>query len=255
MKAVTGSLGFSIADGVEFSSEMARRTILHFFPAVRCLPTSVVTHQGVDVTHFTPQAAGQRTKTEFVVGYAGRIDARDKALRVVIDATEKCRQKLDSGALSLAILGTGPDEAELRHYIKDKTWVRLVAPLPMSEVPGFLHTLDLFVLPSRIRPDHQEHDAHALLQAAACGIPTIATASGINSEIVGLGVGALVAPDDMDAMAAAIHAFVTDNALRKQVSERSRRVAETHFAVEAVALARNSLYEQVVGKLRRQNAE
>jgi glycosyltransferase involved in cell wall biosynthesis len=124
----------------------------------------------------------------------------------------------------------------------------------MREVAAFLRTLDLFVLPSRVRLDHEEHDAHALLQAAACGVPSIATASGINPEIVAAGVGLLVEPDDVDALAAAMQAIVTDSGLGRELAERSRRAAETHFAIEVVARARMNFYEGVIRGRRRRNA-
>jgi glycogen(starch) synthase len=252
-KTVIGSIGFRVADGVEFSSEMAREIIFHLFPLVRALPTAVLTHQAVDVTHFAPRTADLRANGPFVIGYAGRIDGRYKALSVLIDATQECRRQLDCD-IRVVVIGTGPDADDLRRRSKDMAWLRVLAPVPMKDVAPFLQTLDLFVLPSRVRPDHEEHDAHALLQAAACGVPSIATASGINPEIVARGVGLLVAPDDVDALAGAIRAIVTDRRLGREVSERSRRAAEKHFAVDVVARARLAFYAKVIGRRRRPNA-
>ena len=248
-KAVIASAGFRMADGVEFSSQMARETTFQRFPSVRALPTAVLTHQAVDVTHFAPRTDERPAEGPFLVGYAGRMDG-DKALGVLIDAAKQSRRQLDSD-IRLALMGTGPDADSLRRRAKDTPWLQVLAPVPMSEVPTFLQTLDLFVLPSRVRPDHEEHDAHALLQAAASGVPSIATASGINPEIVAAGVGLLVAPDDVVALASAMQAVVTDRQLGHELSERSRRAAEQHFAVNVVARARMTFYEQVISRRRR----
>ena len=251
-KAAIASAGFRVADGVEFSSEGARETIFQRFPSVRALPTAVLTHQAVDVTHFAPRTAERPAEGPFLVGYAGRMDG-DKALGVLVGATELCRQQLNSD-IRLVLMGTGPDEEVLRRRAKDTPWLRVLAPVPMRDVATFLNTLDLFVLPSRVRPDHEEHDAHALLQAAASGLPSIATASGINAEIVASGVGLLVAPEDVNGMAGAIRAIVTDPQLGRELAERSRRAAEKHFAVDVVARARMQFYEQVIISRRRRNA-
>ncbi len=242
-KAAIASMGFRLADGVEFSSEMSRETVFHRFPSVRTLPTAVLTHRAIDVTHFGPRTSERPVDWPFLVGFAGRMDG-DKALGVLIDATQTNRRQLDSD-IRVVVMGTGPDADDLRRRAKDTPWLRVLAPVPMRDVATFLQTLDLFVLPSRVRPDHEEHDAHALLQAAACGVPSIATASGVNPEIVAHGVGLLVAPDDVDALAGAIRAVVTDRPLCRELSERSRQAAERHFAIYFLSRALISCYAQV----------
>jgi len=251
-KAIVAAAGFRIADGVEFSSAVAQDAIFDRFPSVRALPSAVLTHQAVDVTLFAPGARERPARGPFLVGYAGRMDA-DKALDILVHAAQEVRQRLDAD-VRVVVMGTGPDADDLKHRAKDVTWLRVLAPVPMREVAAFLRTLDLFVLPSRVRLDHEEHDAHALLQAAACGVPSIATASGINPEIVAAGVGLLVEPDDVDALAAAMQAIVTDSGLGRELAERSRRAAETHFAIEVVARARMNFYEGVIRGRRRRNA-
>ena len=248
-KAVIASMGFRLADGGEFSSKMAQETVFNRFPSVRALSTAVLTHQAVDVTHFAPRTSERPVEGPFLIGYAGRMDG-DKALGALIDATQLNRRELDSD-IRVVVIGTGPDAADLRRRATDAPWLRVLAPVPMRDMEAFLHTLDLFVLPSRVRPDHEEHDAHALLQAAACGVPSIATASGINPEIVIKGVGLLVAADDVDALAGTIRTVVTDRRLWRELSERSRQAAEEHFAVDVVARARMAFYAQVISRRRR----
>lgn len=251
-KALIAALGFRLSDGVEYSSQLARKTILRRFPSSRKLATAVLTHQAVDVAHFAPAIPERPAGGAYVVGYAGRID-RDKAVGGLVDATERCRSQLDVD-IRLVVMGTGPDAEDLSRRAEQLPWLRVFPPVPMTDVAKFLQSLDLFVLPSRVRPDHEEHDAHALLQAAACGVPTIATASGINPEIVARGVGLLVPPDDVCALAEAMHAVLSDPQLRRGLSERARQAAETHFAIELVARARMAFYVEVISQRRRTSA-
>ena len=80
-------------------------------------------------------------------------------------------------------LGTRSLGDRLRAMTDDSPWLTVHDWVPVDEVADFMRGLDVYVLPARNLPDHQEHDAHALLQALACGVPCIATRSGIVPEI------------------------------------------------------------------------
>ncbi len=249
LKAKLANLGFRRVTAIEFSSERARQTILKQFPAAQHLPTTVLTHQGVDVTRYAPRAAATTAQRLPTVGYAGRLDIRYKALDMLIRAVEDCRKRLGQD-IQLALVGGGPDAAELRRQAQTKGWLSVYGPIPMKDVADFLRTLDVFVLPSRVTLDHEEHDAHALLQAAACGVPTIATMSGINGEIVAKGVGLLVPADDTHALAQAIGGMLTKPEFARAVSERCRTAATEQFAVEIVAKTRADFYLRVMSQFR-----
>ena len=71
-----------------------------------------------------------------------------------------------------------------------------------------------------------------LMEAAACGVPTVATAVGGVPELVEDGVtGFLVPPGDTAALAAALQKLMQDFSLAARMGEASRRRAEDHFSV------------------------
>jgi glycosyltransferase involved in cell wall biosynthesis len=67
--------------------------------------------------------------------------------------------------------------------------VRLLEPLPQNEIPNWLRTLDVFVLPSLT-----EGCPNILMEAMACGVPSIATRTGANEALVEDRVSGLLVP-------------------------------------------------------------
>ncbi len=253
VKGLLATTGFRVVDAVEASSEIALAMLLKHFPEVARKPVAVVTHMGVDVSHFRPRLDNETDEMSAVrVGYAGRIDG-DKAIMLLIDAVERCRQSLGTD-IRLDLLGDGQGAAAIEAKIARCEWVRLLRPVPASYVSAFLQSLDIFVLPSRVRRDHEEHDAHALLQAAACGLPTVATRSGINPEIVRRGVGLLISPDDLPELESAIMRLVVDRDLRLELGSQARRAATDGYSIESVARERASFYARAMEGKRSQHA-
>ena len=94
-------------------------------------------------------------------------------------------------------------------------------------------------------PDHEEHDAHAMLQALACGVPVVATRSGIIPEILGDGTGVIVDPGPAS-LSDGIGQMLSDRACRDRYAARSRSKAVESFAFDAVANTKIAVYRRVL---------
>jgi glycosyltransferase involved in cell wall biosynthesis len=81
---------------------------------------------------------------------------------------------------------------------------------------------DLFVLPSRF-----EGYGMACAEAIAHGLPVVATTAGAIPDTVPDGTGVLVAPDDVEALAAVLRRLVTDAAERERLAAGARAAAMT----------------------------
>jgi glycosyltransferase involved in cell wall biosynthesis len=84
------------------------------------------------------------------------------------------------------------------------------------------------------------------LEAMAAGVPVVATSAGAVPEVAG-DAALLVAPGDVDALAAAIAAAVDDDGLRRRLVEAGRRRAAA-FSWEATADGLASLYAKLSGR-------
>jgi glycosyltransferase involved in cell wall biosynthesis len=94
-----------------------------------------------------------------------------------------------------------------------------------SELIQLFQSCDLFVLPTRA-----EAFGIAAVEAAATGLPIIATRVGGLSDIVQHGeTGFLINGNDYDALQVHLLQLVQDPALRRQMGEKARAHALTHF--------------------------
>jgi glycosyltransferase involved in cell wall biosynthesis len=212
------------------------------------VPTHRITnlhHLGVDTSLFVPAPTKQyETGTPVIIGYCGRLDI-DKGITDLIAAVRRVQEQ-KKGAVTLRLLGSGSIKHEIEELASATPWLEILPPVANAEVAHFLQGLDIFVLPSRILEDHQEHDAHALMEALAVGVATIGTRSGIIPEILDEDVGLLVSPEAPDELAAAIEYLVNDNRARKRLGMRGRKKAEIEFALDVIAERKVEIFQGVL---------
>jgi len=96
-------------------------------------------------------------------------------------------------------------------------------------------------------PTYYEGLPKALLEAAACGKPIVATDIPGCREIARPGVNALLAPvRDAQSLAAALERLIADPALRHELGAAGRRIAEQEFTHQAVADQTLGLYARLL---------
>jgi glycosyltransferase involved in cell wall biosynthesis len=155
-----------------------------------------------------------------------------KAIDVLIDALAMLKR---SGRhVSATIAGDGPQGAELKAQalrlgVADQ--VRFVGYRPAREAFAMGRML---VIPSRA-----ESLPYIVLEAAAAGVPIIATKVGGNPEIFGTQAGHLIAPDDSAALVAAIAAALDDPQEVKRVTHAVRSRVRQEFS--STAMVENGL--------------
>jgi glycosyltransferase involved in cell wall biosynthesis len=207
---------------------------------------AVVTHIGVDCQRFTPRRPSPADLEErtLVIGYCGQLSDH-KGIPDLIDAVGSLRER--GADVVLRLVGGGPLEPRLRVLAADATWLSVLGRRPNSEIPEFLRELDLFVMPSRILPDHQEHDGHAVLEAMSCGLPTVATRSGILSELVDEENGAIADPGDALSLADAIARVFSSSATRQRRGRTARQRALERYDHSQVAKHLMRIYQDALG--------
>jgi len=192
---------------------------------------------GVDVERFKPgqPRAAQR---RIVVGTVGSLSpVKNHALLV-----RACALANQAGTeVELRIAGEGTERAALTELIHSLNLEgRAHLPGHQRDVPAFLNSLDIFVLPS----DSEAHP-NALLEAMACGLPCIGTHVGGLPEVLGFGqCGRLVERGDADGLSRAIIELASDPGARKTLGRAARTRVLEQYSMDHMLRAYNLLYRE-----------
>lgn len=180
-----------------------------------------VIHPGVDSRHFTPGPAGRRSATPTFL-YVGRLK-RYKGIGFAIRALALARRHRPD--LRLEIAGTGDYRAELG---------RLAGQLQLDRAVlfhGFVseeRKIDLMRGAwANIFPSPKEGWGITVIEAAACGTPSLASESpGLRDSVRHGDTGYLVPHGDVEGLAVRMVELADSPLLTARLGERARRFAE-----------------------------
>lgn len=186
-----------------------------------------VLHCGLDLDGF-PFREPPPVRTPARLLCVGRLVPK-KGHAVLLDAV--ARLASDGVALSLDLAGDGPLAGELTDRARSlglASRVSFLGAVEPREVLGRMRESDVVVLASRVAADGDRDGLPVVLvEAMALGVPVVATRVAGIPELVAEDAGRLVAPDDPDALAAAIRACLAEPpAERASRARRGRAMVE-----------------------------
>ena len=206
---------------------------------------------GVNVDGYDARPSGDTTSERCVVGYFGRI-APEKGIHLLCEAFRRLREQGGYRSMSIRIAGyVGPEH---RTYLKQlerqvREWgleadVSFQGILDKALKADFLRQLDLFVMPAA----YDDPKGLGILEAMACGVPVVVPRRGTYTEMVErTGGGVLVAPDDLDALVAALAALESDPEQRARLGVSGAAGVREHYTAGRMAESAIEIYERLTG--------
>ena len=208
-------------------------------------------YNGVDVTTFTPSPArlqawqahfSQLPVSPLRIVTVGRLDpVKDQAtllhaLRFISTSTS-----VQQRPVQLWIIGDGPERERLQRVIDQENLNDQAVLLGEKDnISELLNSADVFVLSSLA-----EGIPMTVLEAAAAGLPVIATDVGGLSEILQEGEsGFLVPPGSPQSIAAAIRRYLEDSPLLLKHGAAGRQYIIERFSLDKMTQNYAHLYEQ-----------
>jgi len=255
---------FETADAVIAVSDGMRRDILRCYPQLDEAKVSVI-HNGIDLEGW------QRTiDHDFVrslgidpdrptIAFVGRI-TRQKGLPYLLQAMRRLPAEVQ-----LVLCAGAPDTPEILREMQhgvaalqaERTGVVWIErKLPQRELAAVLSHATVFVCPSVYEPLGIVN-----LEAMACGVAVVGTATGGIPEVVNDGVTGRLVPIEqvqdgtgtpidperfIGDLAGVLHEVVMDAPRARLMGEAGRRRAEQHFAWDAIAQRTRSLYKSLL---------
>lgn len=200
---------------------------------------------GVNVERFRPDGAARPeirkqlgvNDDAILLLFLGRLN-RDKG---VLDlARAFARLAVDHPRLHLLLVGPdeGALEGEVRHIV-GASGERLHFVGYTDKPESWFAAADIFCLPS-----YREGFGSVVIEAAACGVPAIASRIyGISDAVREHETGLLFEAGDIDGLAGAIRVMVADAGLRRSMGEAACRRARAIFPGERLVRAWQAYYD------------
>ena len=187
-----------------------------------------VVHPGVDATHYTPEPGLARFEPPRFV-YIGRLK-RYKGVDLLLRALALARQQRPD--LELEIAGSGDDRPRLERLAAELGLGGAVRFLGFVDEPTKLALLRRAV--ANVFPSPKEGWGITVMEAAACGTPSLASNSpGLRDSVRDGVTGLLVPHGDPEALATAMLRLVGD----RDLVDRLGAAARAHALTEGWAAA------------------
>lgn len=206
---------------------------------------------GVDTTRFSPLPASDKAACRHelnlsdgpIFTYAGRL-AAVKQLDVLLRAFAGLAPKLPSSA-QLLIVGDGQERRQLEDMaaeLRIRQRVKFVGSV--LNVKAYLQASDVFVLPSR-----NEGLPVALLEAMACNLPCVASATGGVLDVIRPEANGLtVPPGDVHALQNALETLWSHPSTADQLGRQARLDVCRGYSMECTAQKFLQLYHGVLAR-------
>ena len=165
-----------------------------------------------------------------------RLVPRKGHLRVLEALARLRREGRAPADLSYMIVGDGVMKEEIERRVVElglTDCVHLRTDVSDEELPNFYQSSDLFVMPTAFTKLDREGFGIVYLEAAAFGLPSIATHhAGVDEAVLDGSTGLLIPDGDIGALAKAIQTLSTDAALRQKLGAAGKMRVQQEFSRE-----------------------
>ena len=204
---------------------------------------------GVDVARFSPGLSEVREKLKippeaFVVGFVGRLTG-DKGLPELLEAfTGILREQPDAYLLLVGWFDASEDALERSTRSRVEGHPRIILTGFVSDTAPYYRAMDVMVLPS-----WREGFPNAILEAAASGIPVIASdCTGSRDAVVHELTGLLVPKGRPDAIRESCLGLMRDLHRRQRMAKEARAWVVEHFEDNRVLGLAVEFYQQLISR-------
>ncbi len=217
-------------------------------------PTKIqLIHNGIDLEYFQDRNLNllqQEAKKKYningrVIGTICRLSSV-KATEDLIVAASRLRN--DFSDIKVLIIGEGKQLLKLKELV-DKLELRemIVFGGALEDVRIPLSIMDVFILTST-----QEGLGLSLMEAMACGVPSVAcNIGGVNNLVKQDLSGLLISPNSPDQIVLSVGKILNDSKFREFIVNEAKKIIKEKFDLEIMVEKVEKVYNQVINKSHR----
>ena len=204
--------------------------------------TRLIISSGVNIDRYR-QVERKRPRNPITILMVARL-LWQKGIREYVEAARLVKSRFPDCRFQLAgeVDALHPDavtEHDLEKINADAA-IDFLGFLPKIE--DALMKADIFVYPSYYR----EGVPRVVLEASACGLPTIAAdVPGTREAVIGNKTGYLVKPENMDALVDGISKLVENAELREKMGKQARKMAKERFDINVIVDEQLDVYRSI----------
>ncbi len=210
---------------------------------------TIMIHNGIDTNVFRKKSSTLRNKLmlddSVVITFVGRL-IYAKGVHDLISVFLDLER--ESSNLRLLIVSDGPNRQELERLAEascNKKNILFLGWRTREEIVEILSITDIFVNPS-----YSEGLPTSVLEAAAVGLPIVATDVGGTNEIIeNYKTGLLVPPGDIKLLKEKIFELINDKKLRTDLARNAHTVIKEEFDYDIIVTKYEDICEEIVEKI------
>jgi L-malate glycosyltransferase len=180
-----------------------------------------------------------------IVGELSEVKGQAEFVRAAAEVAARLGEGVEFVIVGEDASRTGENRARVERLVAELGLTHRVSLLGRrDDVADVLASFDLLVSASRT-----EAFGMALVEAMACGVPVVATATEGAREIVADGATGLIVPiGDAGALAASVVSLLEDAPRRLGLGTRGRESARARFGLERMVEATERVYAEALGR-------
>ncbi|AJQ99758.1 Colanic acid biosynthesis glycosyl transferase WcaL [Enterobacteriaceae bacterium bta3-1] len=205
-----------------------------------------ISYIGIDTSSFRKSLNPFNCRSQIL--FIGRL-VEKKGCEILLNAFSKIKEQHPE--VELKIIGTGPLEYQLKELAnKLKIKAIFTGTCTKQEIISELSKSAVLCLPSiRARNGDAEGFGLVLLEAAACGVPTVTSAFGGAKEGIVDGITGFSFPErDSTKLAQKLHLLLSNPELMETMGNNGRMFVEENFSIEKCTRSLEDIYDQLIIK-------
>ncbi len=206
----------------------------------------------LDFTYFNPGPKDssklnlpEELQETFNILFVGKL-TEQKGIYYLLKAFEELKHKIKNIRLILV----GPNylpQNYYKSYIECNDLIYPIRYIPNTKIQYAYNLCDIFILPSITMPNNKEQFGMVVLEAMACGKPTIVTDVGGLPYIVKAGKTSIVIPErSCEAIIKAVIKLYNDEKLRESLGRYSYYYVRKNFSKEVIGHRLYVFYKKIM---------